>query len=255
MEPLHLAPAVVLVRPQEEGNLGATARAMANMGLSTLRVVEPAAPVGNLARAMAMGGQGVLEGIRRASSVEEALGPFRRVIGTTSGRGRELGTPILAPRDLPVFLAQDPPGTPTALLFGPEVGGLTNDELALCNALVTIPGAPEHPTLNLAQAVLIVAYELYLAREGGSEPQGTSEPPATREELEGFLHHLAQVLVQAGFQRDDTFPTVFRDLRALTARAAPTSREIKILRGICRRLLWRLERGPEGENASSVTDQ
>ncbi len=243
-------PAVVLVRPREEGNVGSAARAMANMGLDRLILVEPAAEIGKVGTAFAVGARHVLDGARRVGDLREALAPFRRIVGTTSSRDRRWEVPIVTPAELPAHLAQDPPGTPTALLFGPEVGGLTNDELALASVLVSIPCSPVQPTLNLAQAVLIVAYELFQARippESRGEippPQsvGRPEPPAATEELDGLFDHAAEVLRRVGFERDDSFAGVLRDLRRLAARAGPTSREVAILRGICRRTQRALER-------------
>jgi tRNA/rRNA methyltransferase len=241
-------PAVVLVRPREEGNVGSAARAMANMGLDRLILVEPAAEIGKVGTAFAVGARHVLEGARRVSDLREALAPFRRIVGTTSSRDRRWEVPIVAPRELPPHLAEDPPGTPTALLFGPEVGGLTNDELALASVLVTIPCSPVQPTLNLAQAVLIVTYELFQARilvgETPTPPAsvGRPEPPATTGELDGLFAHATEVLQRVGFERDDSFAGVLRDLRRLAARAGPTSREVAILRGICRRTQRALER-------------
>jgi TrmH family RNA methyltransferase len=241
-----LPPAVVLVRPREEGNVGSTARAMANMGLSRLILVEPAPELGGTARAFAVGARAVLDGAVRVASLPEALAPFRRVVGTTSTRDRRLGIPILAPRELPAWLTQNAPDTapdtPTALVFGPEVGGLTNEELALAGAVVTIPCSPVQPTLNLSQAVLILAYELFLAR--GETPAGDAweEPPATAGEIDGLLGHAADVLTEVGFARDDSFHGVLRDLRRLAARAAPASRDVRILRGICRRVQGAIRR-------------
>ena len=231
----RLAPAVVLVRPREEGNVGAAARAMANMGLDRLILVEPAAEISGTARAFAVGAHAILDGAVRPSSLREALAPFRRVVGTTSTRDRRLGIPVLTPRELPAWLAQDPPDTPTALVFGPEVGGLTNEELALASAVVSIPCSPVQPTLNLAQSVLIVAYELFLARGEAAFTAAGEEPPATAAEIDGLLDHAAGVLARIGFARDDSFPGVLRDLRRLAARAAPSSRDVRVLRGICRR--------------------
>lgn len=240
-------PAVILVRPREEGNVGSAARAMANMGLERLILVEPAAEIGKVGVAFAVGAKHILDGAVRASSLRDALAPFQRVVGTTSSRDRRSGVPLLTARELPAALAADPPGTPTALLFGPEVGGLTNDELALASLLVTIPCSPVQPTLNLSQAVLIVAYELFMAR-GESLPDRPGvveiEPAATTGEIDGLFDHAADVLGRIGFQRDDTFAGVMRDLRRLTARAAPASREVAILRGICRRAQRALERAP-----------
>ncbi|HEX3525584.1 MAG TPA: RNA methyltransferase [Thermoanaerobaculia bacterium] len=242
--------AVVLVHPREEGNVGSAARAMANMGLSEMILVEPAAAFGPVATAFAVGARHVLENARRVPDLPTALAPFRRVVGTTSIRDRRWEVPLLTPRELPAQLAADPPDTPTALVFGPEVGGLTNDDLALASLIVTIPCSPVQPTLNLSQAVLILAYELFQAAGQPPLPKGTvgsPEPPAATAEIDGLFTHAAEVLERAGFARDSSFPGVLRDLRRLTARAAPTSREVAILRGICRRTLQTLralERSP-----------
>ena len=240
-------PAVVLVRPREEGNVGSAARAMANMGLDRLILVEPAAVIGKVGTAFAVGARSILDGAERAADLHQALAPFRRVVGTTSTRDRRPGIPLLSPRELPGWLTQDPPDTPTALVFGPEVGGLTNEELALASAVVTIPCSPVQPTLNLAQAVLILAYELFIARvahgDGGetAAPVAPPEPPASAAEIDGLLGHAAEVLARIGFARDDSFAGVLRDLRRLAARAAPDSRDVRILRGVCRRALGALE--------------
>jgi TrmH family RNA methyltransferase len=239
------APAVVLVRPREEGNVGSAARAMANMGLDRLILVEPAAEIGKIGTAFAVGAKSILDNVERVSGLHQALAPFRRVIGTTSSRDRRSGIPLLSPRELPGWLAQDLPGTPTALVFGPEVGGLTNEELALAGAIVTIPCSPVQPTLNLSQAVLILTYELFQARRELPPPPalGDPEPPATAAEIDGLFDHASDVLRRVGFDRDLSFVGVVRDLRRLASRSAPTSREVAILRGICRRTQRTLERG------------
>ncbi len=246
-------PHIILVRPQEEGNVGSVARAMANTGLRDLVLVEPASALGATARAFAVGARRILEESRRVASVEEAVGPYRRVVGTTSARARRRDVPPIEPRELPRVLSSDPPGTETALVFGPERSGLTVDELALCNPLVTIPCALEQPTLNLAQAVLILAYELFVAptealpkRVAPWEEQvgeiESSETRATSAEIDGLFEHLRAMLTQVGFERDDTFPAVMRNLRRLAAGGGPSGREVQILRGICRRITGRLSR-------------
>jgi len=223
---------------------------MANMGLDRLILVEPAAVIGKVGTAFAVGAKPILDGAERVTDLHQALAPFRRVIGTTSTRDRRLGIPLLSPRELPGWLAQDPPDTPTALVFGPEVGGLTNEELALASAVVAIPCSPVQPTLNLAQAVLVLAYELFIARiahggHGGetAAPVAPPEPPASATEIDGLLGHAAEVLARIGFERDDSFAGVLRDLRRLAARAAPDSRDVRILRGVCRRALGALGGG------------
>lgn len=227
-------PAVVLVRPQEEGNIGAAARAMANMGLSELVVVAGKAPIGSVARAFAVGAGHVLDAARVAPDLGEALAPFQRLVGTTSARGRVMDREPIAPRDLPAVLAADPAGTRTALVFGPEASGLTAEELAPCAPWVHVPCAPGHPTLNLAQAVLILAYELHLARSEASV-EATPHPLASQADVEGLFDQVRPLLGTVGFDRDGSFETVMRDLRALAARAALTEREVAILRGVCRR--------------------
>lgn len=242
-------PAVVLVRPREEGNVGAACRAMANMGLSELRLVEPAAEIGGVGRMFAVGARDVLEGAARFPSLAEAVAPFRRVVGTTSARDRVLPTPVVTPRELAVELAAEE-ALPTALVFGSEVGGLTNEELALCQRIVTVPCAPRQPTLNLAQAVLVVAYELFVSpfwRPAGEPLADTrDEPPAPAEAVEGLFGHLEQALVEVGFARDTSFAGVLLDLRRLAARAGLTEREVTLLRGMLRRTGNALRRARSG---------
>ena len=241
-------PAVILVRPREDGNVGAAARAMANMGLSELILVEPAVELGVLGHAFAKGADHVIANLVRVPSLAAAAAPFQRLVGTTSARDRSGDREIIRPRELPRRLAAaDPPGTRTALVFGPEVSGLSNDELALCQPLVNVPCDPVQPTLNLAQSVLVLAYELYLARieSGAATPETASEalqPPARVEQVDGLFHQATELLRRVRFDRDDTFPTVLRDLRWMVARAALTEREVVLLRGACRRVEYQLDR-------------
>ena len=242
MNTTPLIPAVVLVEPREEGNIGAAARAMANMGLDELVLVNPVANVGRVARAFAVSAGHILDSARYEKTLPEALAPYQRVVGTTSARARELPVAPLNPRELPRVLRQEDAETRTALLFGSEVSGLDNDQLSHCGVLVRVPCAPVQPTLNLAQAVLVVAYELYFARLESSTLEGQRPASATAEDIEGFFGQLLPVLQAVGFQRDDTFDSVVRDLRRMAARSGITSREVTILRGICRRAHNTLER-------------
>jgi tRNA/rRNA methyltransferase len=239
------APAIVLVRPQEEGNVGAVARAMANFGLERLLLVEPATPLRGIAYAFAVHSSQILDRAERFPDLRSALAGFERIVATTAARSRPWPRALTAPRELAVELAADPPGTATAILFGPEPSGLTNDELALASLLVRVPTSPAQPTLNLGQAVVLLAYELFLARESppaASPVAAASEPRASGDEVAGFFDQLADLLRSVRFARDTTIGGVERDLRQLVARAAPTRREIAILRGILRRLGHALER-------------
>lgn len=227
-------PAVVLVRPIYPGNLGSTARAMANTGLRRLLLVEPAAAIDNEARALAVGAADILESAEYATTLADAVAPFEVVVGTSSARDRALERTLRSPRELASELAGQPDRS-TALVFGSEVSGLNNEELALCSHLVSIPAARRQPTYNLSQAVLILAYELMVVR---AVPEAATESPAPAPagEIDGLFTHLATTLGHVGFSRDDTFDTVLRDLRALAARSLPTAREVRILRGILRRI-------------------
>jgi TrmH family RNA methyltransferase len=235
-------PAIVLVRPQEEGNVGAVARAMANFGLARLILVEPATPLRSTARAFAAHAEALLDAAERAPDLPAALAGFGRIVATTAARDRPWPQRLIAPRELVALLAADPVGTATAIVFGPEPSGLTNRELAQASLLVRVPTAPEQPTLNLAQAVVIVAYELFLARAASAaSAAGESEPRATGGEVAGFFDQLSDLLRRIRFRRDPTAAHVERDLRRLLARAQPTRREVTILRGVLRRLTYALD--------------
>jgi TrmH family RNA methyltransferase len=238
MDSSPLTPAIILVQSQEEGNIGAVARTMANMGLDELVLVDPQAPIGPTARAFAVGAGYILDSVRITDTLTDGLAPYHCIIGTTSTRGREVTEPLLKPRQLPSRLLQEAAETTTAIVFGPESSGLQNDQLSLCGLLVRVPCSLRQPTLNLAQAVLIVAYELYLTRLETAAVVGGERPlPATAGDLDGLFTQILPLLESIGFARDDTFEGVLRDLRQLSSRAGPTNREVTILRGICRRAL------------------
>lgn len=244
------SPAIVLVHPQEEGNVGAVARAMANMGLEELVLVEPAPTFGPVARAFAVGAGFILNTARRVESLDEALAPYERIVATTAARARHLPAPAIHPAELHAILAEDPPGTSSAVIFGRESSGLNNEELALASLVVSIPCSPRQPTLNLSQAVLIVAYELSQARlRKASRTLADSLPPASQEEVDGLFRQTEEILQSIGFARDDTFAGVRRDLRRLLARSRPTTRDVSLLRGICRRAFHALHpnRRPKDE--------
>lgn len=236
-------PAVVLVRPREEGNVGAVARAMANFGLERLLLVEPATRLGSTAKALAMHAHHVLERAERHATFEQALAEFDVVVGTASLRERGWPDRVLTARELPEWLQAHGAGGRVALVFGPEVSGLTSEELVRSTVLVSIPCAKAQPTLNLAQSVLLVCYELFQHRP----PEATSpaRQPARRapaQLLERVDRELIDLLRSAGFARDTTFLRVGKDLRRLLSRAQLSEREAMILGGIVRRTRRALER-------------
>jgi tRNA (cytidine32/uridine32-2'-O)-methyltransferase len=238
---------VVLVRPEHAGNVGAVARAMKNMGLSELVLVAPAAEDAGAARAFAHGAEDVLDSARTAATLRDALADCRWVAGVTRRTGRRRAT-AQTPREFAAAVCRDPERRPLALLFGPERDGLGAADLALCHDLVTIPSLPPQPSLNLAQAVLVVAYELLLAHTGADPGAGGGaggaipEPAATAAELEGMYGHLEETLRAIGFVQPHTAADRMGDLRRLLARAGPGSQEVQLLRGICRQVLWALRR-------------
>lgn len=248
-------PAIVLVRPQEQGNVGATARAMANMGLDELVLVAPKQQPARVARAFAVRAGDILDRARTASTLEEALAPYSRVIGTTSARARDAEAELVHPGDLPKLLARDGESTRAAIVFGPEASGLTREELSRCSHWVRIPCDLRQPTLNLAQAVLIVAYELYRQRVRLNAAETPLPVPARSDEIEGLFAQLLPLLERIGFARDDTFSSVLRELRRLVARAGPTGREVTLLRGICRRANNALDRRVGVDSGSGRSDE
>ncbi len=252
-ERTELRPAIVLVRPQEEGNIGAVARAMSNFGLSRLLLVEPAASLGNTAYAFAMHAHSILDRAERHADLASALAGFRAVVGTASLRDRGWSQPILAPRALPDYLVDLAPGAEVALLFGSEVSGMTREELVRSEVLVRVPAAVENPTLNLAQAVLVLAYELHLAR---GAPAAPTPPPVARAsaiQVERLFEQLATLLAETRFARDTTIVRVAQDLRQMLARAAVTEREVMILSGILRRTRHALSRRAGAPRAAGET--
>jgi len=226
---------VVLVRPSRPGNVAAACRAMKNMGLGTLILVDPPSGLeGAQARALAYGAWDVLDAARTAPTLRDAIAGATLVAGT-SGRP-------LAGAWTPRRLAEEGParsaGGRTALVFGPEASGLRNDELGLCHITVHIPSDPAHPSLNLAQAVLVLAYEIRVSALGAAPAPAREEERATAGEMEAALDDLAGALRAIGYLNPDNPGKVLAELRALLARAGPTPRETTLLRGLARQIRW-----------------
>lgn len=234
---------IVLVRPSRAGNVAASCRAMKNMGLRVLRLVDPPPTLAQAeVRALAYGAWDVLDGAVRARTVREAVAGATIVVGT-SGRA-EAGA--LTPRAFAAEAAARAGGGRVSVVFGPEATGLRRDELDLCHLRVHIPTHPGHPSLNLAQAVLIVAYEIQLlAGQQGVTAPGSAR--ATSGELEQALDHLGQALLAIGYLNPRNPGAILAEFRALLARAGPTPREVVLLRGLARQVGWagcQIARGP-----------
>jgi tRNA (cytidine32/uridine32-2'-O)-methyltransferase len=222
---------IVLVGTTHPGNIGAAARAMRNMGLDRLSLVAPREFPSPEASARAAGADDILASARVCGTLEEALSGCRFVVGA-SARLRALPWPALTPREAaPRLLAEAAQGE-TAVVFGRESSGLTNEELARCHALLHIPADAGFSSLNLAMAVQIVAYELRLAALGDTPPAERGEPLATAEDLERFYEHLEAALVAAGFLNPANPRHLMLRLRRLFNQALPEENEVRILRGI-----------------------
>ncbi|HLI11292.1 MAG TPA: RNA methyltransferase [Alphaproteobacteria bacterium] len=229
-------PAIILVEPQLGENIGFAARAMLNCGLTDLRLVQPRDGWPNAkAAAAASGAAEVIERVRVFASVEEASADLQRLYAT-SARPREMVKAVVTPRRAAAELrAARAAGERIGILFGGERAGLANDHVALADAIIEAPLNPGFASLNLAQAVLLVGYEWWLA---GSEapprrlPLGKS-PRATRAELLGLFAHLESELDKAGFLRNaEKRPTMVRNLRNMLERAELTAQEVRTLHGI-----------------------
>lgn len=223
---------LILVRPTHPGNIGAAARAMKNMSLENLYLVDPSRFPSPEATARAAGAEELLARARVCATLDQAVADCHLVIGT-SARARHIEWPTLDPRACAAKLVADAAAGPVALLFGQERMGLTNIELDRCQALVQIPANPAYPSLNLASAVQILAYELFQASVSEKTAAGPVVwVPATRHEMEQYYRHLEEVLVAIEFLDPANPRLLMRRLVRLFNRANPDQNEVNILRGI-----------------------
>lgn len=227
---------IVLVSTQHPGNIGATARAMLTMGLTDLVLVRPDRYPHPQARATATHALPVLDHARVVGSLQEAISDCGWVVAL-SARQRHLGDEPLRPwqaAERAIAVASE---APVAFVFGCERTGLTNDEVDLCHATTLIPANPQFSSLNLSQAVQIVAYELRRAGfpevpEAASKKKRPWYAPPPAEEMERFYSHLERILLSTGFLDPANPRMLMRRLRTFFNRAAPDRNELNILRGI-----------------------
>ena len=222
---------IVLMATSHPGNIGATARAMKNMALSRLCLVNPKQYPSDEAVVRASGADDLLAKAECFESLDDALQGCRLVIGT-SARLRTVKWPMLNPRDCAKQLVNEATTGEVALLFGRERSGLTNEELDRCHYLVNIPTNQEYSSLNLAAAVQVLSYEIFLAQQQPFLKEDQLFDVATAEMMEGFHHHLEQALSDIGFSDPRQSDKLLRRLRRLFNRARPNQDEINILRGI-----------------------
>ena len=239
------SPIIVLVRPQLGENIGKAARAMLNFGLTELRLVEPRDGWPNpQAGPAASGADSVLERAQVYDSVAAATADCAHVYATTV-RKRGVTKPVMTPEAAALAIHGD--RGRAAILFGPERSGLETDDVAIARTIITVPINPEFGSLNLAQAVILVAYEWSKGVALSSPPAVDLDPPASQQELDALIDHLERLLDDTGyFFPPDRAPTTKRTLRGVLSKPGWNAQEIRTLRGV----LSTLER-PRRRNGGS----
>jgi tRNA/rRNA methyltransferase len=239
--PMDECPVVILARPQMAENIGATARAMMNCGLRDLRIVNPRDGWPNaVALPMAAGGKSIIETAQVFDSLAEAAHDISFMVAATA-RQRDMPIRASEPRAIVDELVQKAKKGRVALLFGPEASGLDNNEVVLADVAVSAALNPDYPSLNLAQAVLLLAWEWRVAAlsdlGSASQSDDFDEDLAPIKERDYFFQRLENALDDSGFfSSADMAPAVKRNIRALINRAAPSRQEISTLHGIVQAL-------------------
>ena len=229
---------IVLYKPKYAGNVGSVARAAKNMGISKIVVVGAADyDRGEMEQRSTHLAADVLDSIVYVNSIEEVLGGFNYIVGTTARLGKARG-PFVSPRAAAQNIADLSQKNKIALLFGPEDTGLANDHLRLCHSVVTIPTSREFTSLNLSQAVMILCYEIFIATSSAATAAEATPKLALSSELEGMYGQIKDMLAKIGFLNPENPEYWMLDLRRFFSRAGLLSREVKIIRGICRQMEW-----------------
>lgn len=256
---------VVMVETSHSGNIGAVARAMKNMGLGNLWLVNPVSFPDETSYARSSGASDVLDHARVVSSLDEAIKDCVLVMGT-SARGRKVPWPVMGPTDAARQVGEYQGRGQVALVFGRENNGLSNEELQRCHVHIHIPTNPDYSSLNVAMAVQVMCYEIRMEYLRGLEnsdnnPQlkainspedaGWDVPPATVSELEGFFDHLENTLADIEFHRRDNPRQLMTRLRRLYQRARPDQMEVNILRGI----LSAVQKSASGQAAGAGSEK
>ncbi len=234
---------IILVRPKFPENLGSVARAMKNMGLNRLVVVNGCSPLHPNAYKLASGAEDILERAEEFFTLGEAISEMACVVGTTSRGGKER-KPLLTPKTLAKKLIPLSLKNSIGLTFGSEKEGLTNEELSLCHLYVRIPSKESFASLNLAQAVMVVCYELFQAS------MDIPKQPihlAKAEQLERMFEHMEKTLLQIGFLDSNHPKRIMRVMRNLFGRVQMDEREVQILQGIWSQMDWHFRTGKKAK--------
>ncbi len=230
----------VLVEPQSAGNVGAAARALKNLGFRRLVVVAPRCdPRDREASGMAVDAADLLAGMEIAPDLDAALAGAGTVVGTTRRTGKQR-LPHYRLDELGSELVDRARAGDLAVLFGREDRGLTDAELDRCTHLVHFLASAAYPSFNLAQSVLLVAYELRRGMSARGEPVESAEPDGLADDAqrEAMYAHLEEALKAVGFLKDDTVEGRMRRLRRMLGRASLRPGDVDVMRGIARQILW-----------------
>ncbi len=223
---------IVLVEPNHPGNIGAAARAMKTMGIGQLALVNPQRFPDPQAEWRAAGAADIIDRCTVYENLDRAIAPCRWVVGT-SARPRRIPWPAGDVREVTAELVRHAGASEVAVLFGRETSGLTNDELQRCNKHLRIPASPDYPSLNLAMAVQVVAYELFRQASGSASPASEwDRPPATAGAVEALLIHLETLLRETEFLDPENPGQTLTRLRRLLTRVQLDETEVGMLRGI-----------------------
>lgn len=233
---------IVLVETTHPGNIGAAARAVLNMGADELVLVRPAQYPHEEAAARASGAAGLLARSRVVATIGEAIHGCGLVLGS-SARPRVANWEVLDPRQAALRLVAQAATRPVAVLFGAERNGLSNEDLASCHALLNVPANPAYESLNLAQAVQIVTWELRMARGAAPRRLPPEAPPATAAQMAHLRAHIARVLPRLGYTDARNVSGLTSRIERLLARAVPDEKEVQILRGVLSEVERVLARG------------
>jgi len=230
---------IVLYKPKYAGNVGSVARVAKNMGIGNIIIVGTSGfDYEEMQQRSTHLAADVLDKIRYCENIGDALGNFNYIVGTTARLGKGRG-PFISPKAVANDLVGISQKNKVALLFGPEDTGLANDQLRLCHAVVTIPTSREFTSLNLSHAVMILCYELFVASSGEARDTRELVPALARsQELEGMYGQIKLLLADIGFLNPENPDYWMMHLRRFFTRAGILSREVKIVRGICRQLEW-----------------
>jgi tRNA/rRNA methyltransferase len=227
---------IVLNKPKYPGNVGSVARCARNMGIEKISVVGNRDLALEEMKQMATHfAAGIVDRIQHFDGLDEALARFHYVVGTTSRRGSARG-PVVSPREMAARIVDISQENEVALLIGPEDTGLSNDDLRLCHLLVTIPTSKHNKSINLSHAAMILCYEIFVSH---MEPMEAFTPRlAASAELEGMYDHMKGLLMKIGFLNPENPEFWMMHIRRFLGRTNLFSKEVKIIRGICRQMEW-----------------